>query len=79
MRSSLLLCLCLGVSACSTVPRATVLAPLPCPEKPALDRPKLETIPAGVAVDFIAVIVKRNTLKLMAYAAEAAKQEGCTK
>lgn len=79
MRNSLLFILCLALAACATAPRTTVMVPLPCPEKPTLERPVLETIPAGAAVDYAAVIIKRNTLKLMAYAAEASKQEGCSK
>lgn len=78
MRNSLLV-LCLVLSACATAPLTTVMVPLPCPEKPPLERPVLETIPAGTAVDGVAVIVKRNVLKIMAYADEASKQEGCVK
>ena len=76
---SLMLASLLVASCATPAQRVTAAIAVPCPPKPVLARPVLEAIPEGAAVDWAAVVVERNTIKLMAYASEASKQEGCTK
>ena len=60
-------------------PVLPVLVPiaLPCPKKPAIARPMLESIPEGAPPDVVAQKMAINFTALMGYAAVLEKIEGC--